>query len=276
MNTNKKLVNRKNVICKLILALSFVLFNFYALAQEQEIKKPEYVIISNNKIITKEQLKALGNKGLIKAMNKGVSIEKWRELLETIGDEVGDREFIIIIDLFTEEEKQQLQVKLEGTPKIEKKQKAQVKELKLNIGDIASDFSVQMVNNEVIRLSNLKGKVVLINYWATWCAPCLMEFAEFPEKILEPLKNKDFVLIPIAIGEKKEVVYNKIRKMKKYGVNFNVGYDPESEIWNQYATGAIPKNFIVDKNGVIKYISIGNAEGNVDKLAIEINKLLEE
>ena len=65
-------------------------------------------------------------------------------------------------------------------------------------------------------------------------------------------------------------------KMKKYGVNFNVGIDPQKEIWNKYATGAIPKSFVIDKNGVIKYISIGNSEGNVDKLASEIKKLIAE
>ncbi|MBQ0785961.1 MAG: TlpA family protein disulfide reductase, partial [Oceanihabitans sp.] len=149
-------------------------------------------------------------------------------------------------------------------------------ELKLNIDDVASDFTVQMINGEEITLSKQKGKVVFINYWATWCAPCLMEFAEFPEKILEPLEGEDFVFIAIAIGEDKEKVAKKMLKMKKYGVDFNVGYDFDSTIWDQYATGAIPKSFIIDKNGVIQYISIGNTEGNVDKLALEINKLLKE
>ena len=131
-----------------------------------------------------------------------------------------------------------------------------------------------MINGEKINLSDLKGKVVLLNYWATWCAPCLMEFAEFPEKILEPFKDENFVLIAVSIGENKEKVEKKMDKMKKYGVNFNVGIDPQKEIWDKYATGAIPKSFLIDQNGIIKYISIGNSEGNVDKLAKEIKILL--
>lgn len=103
-----------------------------------------------------------------------------------------------------------------------------------------------------------------------------MEFAEFPEKILEPFKGENFILLAISIGESREKVKEKMEKMKKYGVDFNVGIDPDKEIWDKYATGAIPKSFLIDKNGIIKYISIGNSEGNVDKLAKEIKVLLAE
>ena len=103
-----------------------------------------------------------------------------------------------------------------------------------------------------------------------------MEFIEFPEKIFEPFKDDNFILIAISIGESKEKVEQKMEKMKKYGVDFNVGIDPTKEIWDKYATGAIPKSFLIDQNGIIKYISIGNSEGNVDKIAKEIKKLFPE
>ena len=67
-----------------------------------------------------------------------------------------------------------------------------------------------------------------------------------------------------------------MRQLKKYGIDFNVGYDTDAEIWNQYAQGSIPKNFLIDKNGVIQFVSIGNSEGNVDKIALEIKKLLDK
>lgn len=256
--------------------LIFTIYGFTLFAQEKEIKKPEYVIIANDKIITKERLTELVQQGLVKGMNKGVTEKERNELAEKFGDKIGDREFIITIDSFTEKEKEERQNQTFSNNEKTIKKRNRNDELKLNIDNIASDFTVQMINGEKISLSDLKGKVVLVNYWATWCAPCLMEFAEFPEKILEPYKNEDFTLIAISIGESKEKVEQKMNRMKKYGVDFNVGVDPTKEIWDKYATGAIPKSFLIDQNGIIKYVSIGNADGNVDKLATEIKKLLEK
>lgn len=259
---------------KKFILLIFAFYGFTLLAQEKNIRKPEYVIIANNEIITQEKLEELGQQGLIKGMNKGVTEEERNELAEKFGDKIGDREFIIKIDLLTEKEKKERENKKESDNEVVPKPKNITDELKLHINDTAIGFTVEMINGEKIKLSDLKGKVVLLNYWATWCAPCLMEFAEFPEKILEPFKDDDFILIAISIGESKEKVEGKMDKMKKYGVDFNVGIDPKKEIWDKYATGAIPKSFLIDQNGIIEYICIGNSEGNVDKLAKEIETLL--
>lgn len=262
---------------KKLLFLVLSIYSFTLLAQENTTKKPEFVVIANNEIISKEKLEALGEQGLIKSMHKGVTQEERNKLAEKHGDKIGDKEFIIKISVLSEKEKlergsQISELKDESTTKA----KTTTNGLKLKVNDVAESFTVEMINGERVNLSDLKGKVVLLNYWATWCGPCLMEFTEFPEKILKPFKDKEFVLLAISRGETKEKVEQKMADMKKYGVTFNVGLDPKKEIWDRYATRGIPKNFLIDKNGIIKYISTGYSEVSVDELATEIKKLLTE
>ncbi|MET3113874.1 hypothetical protein AAKU52_001606 [Pedobacter sp. CG_S7] len=94
---------------KKFIVLIFVFYGFTLFGQEKDIKKPEYVIIANNEIITQEKLEEYGKQGLIKAMNKGVTEEERNKLSAKFGDKIGDREFIINIDLLTDKEKKERQ-----------------------------------------------------------------------------------------------------------------------------------------------------------------------
>lgn len=211
--------------------------------------------------------------GFIKGMKNGISDKEYVLLKKKLGDQLGEKEFIAVIDIFSKSE-------MRKKKRAKKAEQAYVrkftKEYLLNVNDIAADFTVEMVNGEKIQLSDLKGKVVLLNFWATWCAPCIREFYEMPSKILEKYKNEDFVFIPVAIGEDKALVTKKMAYLKEKEIVFNAGFDPDKKVWNKYAKGAIPKNFIIDKKGIIRFTSTGNNETNVDNLAKEIGELLKE
>ncbi len=78
---------------KKLILLIFTIYGFTVFAQEKDIKKPEYVIIANNEIITQQKVEELGQQGWIKSMNKGVTEEERNKLADKFGDKIGDREF---------------------------------------------------------------------------------------------------------------------------------------------------------------------------------------
>ena len=141
----------------------------------------------------------------------------------------------------------------------------------INQGDKAPDFTVEMVNGEQITLSKLKGKVVLINFWATWCPPCRQELTHVQKEIIDHFKGQEFVFLPISRGEKRETV-EKFRK--KMGYSFPMGLDPDQSIFNKFASNYIPRNFLIGKDGRIAYISVGFDEAEFQALIAEIKKAL--
>ncbi|WP_310556445.1 TlpA disulfide reductase family protein [Flavobacterium sp.] len=241
--------------------------------QEKIAKKPEYVIIINNEIVSMQKVEEYGKNGYIKSMKKGVSDIERNELVKKFGDKIGEKEFVILVSVFSESEKIENE-KATSTLIVENNNENEKDEYLLRVNDIANEFTLKLIDGKEVKLSDLKGKVILLNFWATWCSPCILEFYDIPKKIIEPFKNSEFIFLPIAIGENMEKVLKKMLKLNKDGINFNVGIDPDKTIWNQYATKSIPKNFIIDQKGVIKFVSTGNSEGNLDNIATEIRKLL--
>jgi peroxiredoxin len=261
---------------KLLFIFSFLITSFQqSQAQTSTSAKPAYVVIMGDKIVSRQDVDSMEKRGYVKGIQKGVTSEEFKALQDKYGSKIGDeKEFIIIVSLFTEAEKKEKD-KQDSKSTVATPQK-ETDEFKLHVNDTATNFTVEMLDGNKINLANIRGKVVLINFWATWCTPCMMEFHELPSKIVAPFKGKDFVFLPISRGETKATVIKGMKDLNKKGISFLVGIDPAKSIWDKYATTGIPKNFLIDKHGIIRYVSEGYEEGAVDKLAKEIQKLLLE
>lgn len=138
-------------------------------------------------------------------------------------------------------------------------------------GDKAPDFTVEMVDGQKLTLSSLKGKVVMINFWATWCPPCREEFKRMQKDVVDRFKGKDFQLLAISRGEKKATV-DQFRD--KQGYTFPMGLDPTQEIYKKYASNYIPRNFIVGKDGKVIYVSVGYSPDEFENMLKAIEQAL--
>ena len=121
-------------------------------------------------------------------------------------------------------------------------------------GTEAPDFTVEMIDGSKVALSELRGKVVLLNFWATWCPPCREELSHVQQQVIYRFAGEQFVFLPISRGEERAAVE---AFRAKTGYAFPMGLDTDETIYKRYATRFIPRNFLIDRTGRVVKATVG-------------------
>lgn len=119
----------------------------------------------------------------------------------------------------------------------------------------ATDFEVTLLNGEKFRLSDQKGKVVLMNIWATWCPPCREETPEL-EDLYRKYKNDGYVTLGVSIDEQGESVVRPF--MEEFDVTYPMYIDTDGTVMDKYGpTMGIPTTYIIGRQGKLRYFAVG-------------------
>jgi peroxiredoxin len=122
----------------------------------------------------------------------------------------------------------------------------------VQIDAIAPDFELESLSGEWIKLSELNGKVVLINFWATWCSPCRVEIPAFQSRL--ELFSEDLVILAINEHDTPNEMQTFIDEL---GFTFDVLYDIDGVVHREYLVRGFPTSYLVDADGKLRIQHVG-------------------
>ncbi len=132
-------------------------------------------------------------------------------------------------------------------------------------GQAAPNFTLTTLDGETVNLSDFRGKVVLVNFWASWCPPCVAELPTI-HQFYQSHQTDGFVVLAVNAQEDRGTVSGFINQ---HGYTFPVLLDPDSVAADEYGIRALPTSFIVDKNGEIRYVHRGEIDTATLKKVVE-------
>ena len=118
---------------------------------------------------------------------------------------------------------------------------------RVRVGESAPDFTVEMFDGGETRLSELRGNVVLLVFFASWCPECRSELTLLPTEVLERFAGRKFVLLAVSRGESREEL---AAFREESGLGFPMGLDPDGSVYGLYASQTVPRNYLLDCEAV--------------------------
>jgi thiol-disulfide isomerase/thioredoxin len=141
-------------------------------------------------------------------------------------------------------------------------------EAKVQVGRAAPNFKLPDLSGREISLDQYKGKIVMLDFWATWCGPCRMTMP-LVEKLQSQYSNS-LVLLAINLQEPKDIVRDYVREQS---IHSQVLLDEQGSVGETYGIESIPMQVLVDKSGIVRHIQMGFSPRMSSQLRAEIDKL---
>ena len=117
----------------------------------------------------------------------------------------------------------------------------------------ADDFTIPTADGKTFKLSAQRGRPVFINFWATWCPPCLEEMPAL-ERLWRARKDGGFVMLAVTVDANPKLAAPFVERHK---LTFVVGHDPKMDLANTYGVRALPSSFVIDRDGRLAAVAIG-------------------
>lgn len=141
----------------------------------------------------------------------------------------------------------------------------------LDVGDRAVDFEAPLLDGErTLKLSAHRGKVVYLDFWASWCDPCTKAIPAI-EKLRAEFPSEDFQVLAVNVDKSSKKA---AKFLKKNPIGYPSVSDPRGKLPRQFGLETMPTSYLIDRDGVIRYVHRGFRSGDVDEIRAQIRKLV--
>jgi peroxiredoxin len=135
----------------------------------------------------------------------------------------------------------------------------------------APDFMLSDIHGQRFYLNEHRGKVILLNFWSIHCVPCQAEMPQL-ERVWQEYKEKDVVFAGLCTDRGEEGYID--TWLKGLGITYTILLDKEQTVAGRYQVSAFPTTFLLDKDGIVRYYSVGYREGDMEKLKGKLELML--